>query len=194
MGIETAQSGFEELRGRLRRLVEGLEHPDGLLNPVAADLAQMWRDNIDAGPNERWDPPSPRLRRTRREGTALVVTGAMRDSIVGAQTGPNEAAVGSSLEVGGGYNLLAIQEFGVDAVVNVGAFTRRTSGGLRGVAGVGRRPLGEAGVALVRGFERHMHIPRRPTAPFDWDAGELTPEGREQVQERVEEYVGGLVG
>jgi hypothetical protein len=191
MSLEVSQSGFEEQGERLRRLVDGLEHADGLVNGVAADLAQMWRDNIDAGPNERWERGASR-RAEMFGGVTLSETGAMKDSIVGAQTGPNEATVGSALEVGNGYNLLAIQEFGVDAEVSVGAFTRRVSHPSLRPAGGARKPLGGSGVAAVRGFQRHMHIPRRPTSPFDWDAGELTPEAQAQVQARVEAYVGGL--
>ncbi len=182
MPFSLEQRGFDDQGLRLRRIADGLDHPDALLSRLAVGLAQMWRDNIEAGPNERWEA-GPSYRVQALGGTTLRDRGLMWDSIVGRQTGPYEVTIGSDLSVGGGWNLLAIHEFGADVKAKSAQWL------------VFRYPLGSStpsnapGQPLTRtatesGWARkqEIHIPRRPTAPFDWDRGELTPEADQLVR------------
>jgi phage gpG-like protein len=183
MPFSIDQRGFDDQGLRLRRISDGLDHPDALLDQLATDLAQMWQDNIDAGPNDRWEA-GPSHRAQALGGVTLVDTGRMKASIVGRQRGPMELTVGSDLTVGAGWNLLAIHEFGADVRASaadwltfsypIGSFTPSNSS---------KRPT-DSGWAR----KRQVRIPRRPTAPFDWDRGELTPEADQLVHSRIGEY------
>lgn len=175
---------------RIRRIVGAVDNPDPNLAALGTDLADLWRKNILAGPNERWEA-GPSKRALEQGGTTLVDTGLMFRSIDGFQSGENEVTVGSALTVGSkGYNLLALHEFGVDTEATVGPFTRRQPSrnvGKSGKLGVKKAPVAE-GVAFVGPFTRHQYLPRRPTSPFDWDTESMTPEGDAVVRKHVEEY------
>jgi phage gpG-like protein len=196
MPFSIEQRGFDDQGLRLRRITDALDHPDALLDQLAADLAQMWRDNIDAGPNERWEA-GPSYRAQALGGATLVDTGRMRASIVGRQSGPSEITIGSDFTVGSGWNLLSIHEFGADVrpataewltfTYPLGVFT--PSKPL--MAQAPALSLSNGSVpAAVDGWARkkQVRIPRRPTAPFDWDRGELTPEADSLVQSRISDY------
>src|SRR6266478_447823 len=113
MPFAIEQRGFDQQGQRLRLIYNGLDNLDPVLNTVASELAQMWRDNIDAGPNDRWQAGLS-YRAQTFGGTTLRDRGLMQASIVGQQTGPSEISVGSPLTVGNGWNLLAIHEFGAE--------------------------------------------------------------------------------
>src|SRR5216684_2311167 len=113
MPFSIEQRGFDDQGLRLQRIATNIDQPDSLLDQLSTDLAQMWRDNIDAGPNERWEA-GVSFRALALGGRTLIDSGAMTASIIGRQTGPDEIAVGSNLTVGAGWNLLAIHEFGAD--------------------------------------------------------------------------------
>src|SRR5882724_7780964 len=113
MPFAIEQRSFDEQGQRLRLIADGLDNLDPLLNEIASDLAQMWRDNIDAGPNDRWQA-GPSYRASALGGATLRDRGLMQASIVGQQTGLSEVSVGSPLTVGDGWNLLAIHEFGAE--------------------------------------------------------------------------------
>ncbi|HVM62871.1 MAG TPA: hypothetical protein VMV72_18565 [Verrucomicrobiae bacterium] len=185
MPFSIDQRGFDDQGLRLRRIGDSLDHPDPLLDQLATDLAQMWRDNIDAGPNDRWEA-GPSHRAQTLGGTTLVDTGRMRDSIVGSQTGPQEITVGSDLTVGAGWNLLSIHEFGADVRATTADWlTSSYPLGSFAPAGSPNRPTTDPGWAR----KKQVHIPRRPTAPFDWDRGELTPDADALVHSRIGDYV-----
>jgi|SRR6266850_5859532 len=189
MPFSLEQRGFDDQGLRLRRITDGIEHPDSLLSHLAVGLAQMWRDNIEAGPNERWEA-GPSFRVQALGGTTLRDRGLMRESIAGRQTGPYEVTIGSDLTVGDGWNLLAVHEFGADVKAKSAQWL------------VFRYPLGSStpsnspgnplsGSAAESGWARKkgVRIPRRPTAPFDWDRGELTPEADQLVRSRINDYL-----
>jgi hypothetical protein len=172
------QRGFDEQGQRLRLVTGALDNVDPLLNTIASDLAQMWRDNIDAGPNDRWQA-GPSYRAESFGGTTLRDRGLMQASIVGQQTGPSEIMVGSPITVGDGWNLLAIQEFGADVKPKNKPWL------------MFRYPLASiAGFGWAR--KKEIMIPSRPTAPFDWDRDELTPEADQLVHSRIDDYLAEL--
>ena len=175
MPFAIEQRSFDEQGQRLRFITDGLDNLDPLLNVIASDLAQMWRDNIDAGPNDRWQA-GPSYRAATFGGVTLRDRGLMQASIVGQQTGPSEITVGSPLTVGNDWNLLAIQEFGADVKpTNKEWLTFRY-------------PLASsAEPGWVR--KKEIQIPSRPTAPFDWDRAELTPEADQLVHSRIDNYL-----
>jgi len=178
MPFTIEQRGFDQQGLRLRFITDGLDHLDPVLTLIASDLAQMWRDNIDAGPNDRWQA-GPSYRAETSGGITLRDRGLMQSSIVGQQTSPSEITVGSPLTVGNGWNLLAIHEFGADVVAkNKDWLTFRY-------------PLASS---IEPGWARKKEIivPSRPTAPFDWDRGELTPEADQLVHSRIETYLAEL--
>jgi len=175
MPFSIEQRGFDDQGLRLQRIATGIDRPDSLFDRLSTDLAQMWRDNIDAGPTERWEA-GPSFRALALDGKTLIDSGAMKASIIGRQTGPNEIAVGSDLTVGTGWNLLAIQEFGADVKAGSASWlTFRYPFGLSSDSGWARK--------------QKVHIPRRPTAPFDWDSGELTPTADALTQSRIADYL-----
>jgi len=186
MPFSIEQRGFDDQGLRLRLIANGLDYPDTLLNQLASDLAQMWQDNIDAGPNDRWEA-GPSYRAQALGGATLVDSGRMKASITGRQSGPREITIGSDLTVGAGWNLLAIHEFGADVRASaadwltfsypLGSYTPA-------------RPISDPGWAK----KKQVRIPRRPTAPFDWDRGELTPEADTLVQSRIDEYFAEVSG
>ena len=169
------QRGFDEQDHRLQRITDGLDHPDSLLEQLATDLAHMWQDNIDAGPNERWEAGSS-YRVRALGGVTLSDRGLMKESIIGRQSGPFEISVGSDLTVGNGWNLLTIHEFGADVKAQGKPWLTF------------RYPLGSS---VDDGWARkkQIHIPRRPTAPFDWDQQQLTPEADQLVRSRLDDYL-----
>ncbi len=178
MPFAIEQRGFDDQGQRLRLIAVSLDNLDPVLNVIASDLAQMWRDNIDAGPNDRWQA-GPSYRAQTFGGTTLRDRGLMQASIVGQQTGPSEITVGSPLTVGNGWNLLAIHEFGADVVAKNKEWLTF------------RYPLGstaESGWAC----KKEVTIPKRPTAPFDWDHDELTPEADQLVHTDIDNYLTGL--
>lgn len=180
MPFSIEQRGFDDQGLRLRLIADGLDHPDPLLSQLATDLAQMWRDNIDAGPNERWEA-GPSYQGQALGGATLVDSGRMKASIVGRQSGPLEITVGSDLTVGAGWHLLSIHEFGADVRATAADWLTFSY------------PLGPftpTGPTSDPGWARkkQVRIPRRPTAPFDWDRGELTPEAEALVQSRISDY------
>jgi phage gpG-like protein len=175
-------TGFDDQAQRLRRLTDGLDHLDPLLTQLADDLAQLWQDNIDAGPNERWEA-GPSYRAQSLGGVTLVDSGQMKASILGRQTGPAEITVGSDLTVAGGWNLLAIHEFGANVRATSAAWLT-----FRYPLGSGQssnRSATDSGWAK----KKEVRIPRRPTAPFDWDRSELTPEADTFVCSRINDYL-----
>ena len=167
--------GFDEQGQRLRLIDARLDNLDPILNVLASDLAQMWRDNIDAGPNDRWQAGLS-YRAESLGGVTLRDRGLMQDSIVGQQTGPAEISVGSPLTVGNDWNLLAIHEFGADVKATNKPWL------------MFRYPLASA---TDSGWARKkaITIPKRPTAPFNWDSGELMPEAEIAVQSRINIYL-----
>jgi hypothetical protein len=114
----------------------------------------------------------------------------MKASIIGRQSGPLEITIGSDLTVGAGWNLLAIHEFGADVHATsapwltfsypLGAFTPDSPS-----ATASNRPTSDPGWAR----KKQVRIPRRPTAPFDWDSGELIPAADALVQSRISDYL-----
>jgi phage gpG-like protein len=185
MPFSIEQRGFDDQGLRLRRIGDALDHPDALLDQLATDLAQMWRDNIDAGPNERWEA-GPSYRAQALGGTTLVDTGRMQTSIVGEQTGPLEITIGSDLTVGTGCSLLSIHEFGADVSASATDWlTFSYPLGAFGPANSSNSRTADLGWAR----KKQIRIPRRPTAPFDWDRGELTPEADQLVHSRVGDYI-----
>jgi hypothetical protein len=178
MPFTIEQRGFDEQGQRLRLIAGGIDNLDPLLNVIASDLAQMWRDNIDAGPNDRWQA-GPSYRAENFGGTTLHDLGLMQSSIVGQQTGPSEITVGSPLTVGDGWNLLAIHEFGAEVLAKNKEWLTF------------RYPLAsstEPGWAR----KKEITIPSRPTAPFDWERDELTPEADQLVHSRINSYLAEL--
>src|SRR5580658_7650338 len=149
----------------------------------------MWRDKIDAGPNDRWEA-GPSYRAQALGGATLVDSGRMKASIVGRQSGPLEITVGSDLTVGSGWNLLAIHEFGADVRAGaakwltfsypLGSYTPDNPSGKSST-----RPTADPGWAR----KKQVRIPRRPTAPFDWDRGELMPDADTLVQSRISDHL-----
>lgn len=185
MPFSLEQRGFDDQGQRLRRIADGLDHPDSLLSQLATDLAQLWRDNIDAGPNERWEA-GPSYRVQALGGVTLRDRGLMRDSIVGRQTGPFEVTIGSDLTVGAGWDLLAIHEFGADVKAKSAQWL--TFRYLLG-SSTSDKPLTQTAAEYGWARKSQIHIPRRPTAPFDWDRGELTPEADQLVRSRISDYL-----
>jgi phage gpG-like protein len=189
MPFSIEQRGFDDQGLRLRRIADALDHPDPLLGQLASDLAQMWQDDIDAGPNDRWEA-GPSYRAQALGGATLVDSGRMKASIIGRQSGPLEITIGSDLTVGAGWNLLAIHEFGADVHATsapwltfsypLGAFTPDSPS-----ATASNRPTSDPGWAR----KKQVRIPRRPTAPFDWDSGELIPAADALVQSRISDYL-----
>jgi phage gpG-like protein len=189
MPFSIEQRGFDDQGLRLRLIADALNDPDPLLGQLASDLAQMWQDNINAGPNDRWEA-GPSYRALALGGTTLVDSGRMKASIVGRQSGPLEITVGSDLTVGSGWNLLAIHEFGADVRAAsakwltfsypLGSYTPDSPSG-----NPSNRPTSDPGWAR----KKKVRIPRRPTAPFDWDRGELTPEADALIQSRTSDYL-----
>jgi phage gpG-like protein len=189
MPFSIEQRGFDDQGLRLRLIADGLDHPDPLLGQLATDLAQLWQDNIDAGPNDRWEA-GPSYRAQALGGATLVDSGRMKASILGRQSGPLEITIGSDLTVGAGWNLLAIHEFGADVQAAssrwltfsypLGAYTPASPSGKSA-----NRPTSDPGWAR----KKQVRIPSRPTAPFDWDRGELTPEAHDLVQSRISDYL-----
>ena len=178
MPFAIEQRSFDEQGQRLRLITDGLDNLDPVLNLIASNLAQMWRDNIDAGPNDRWQA-GPSYRAGVFGSATLRDRGLMQSSIVGQQTGPSEITVGSPLTVGNSWNLLAIHEFGADVVPKNKEWLTF------------RYPLAsttEPGSAR----KKEITIPSRPTAPFDWDRDELTPEADQLVHSRIDNYLAGL--
>ena len=186
MPFPSEHRGFDELAQRLQRLAAALDHLDPLLTQLADDLAQLWQDNIDAGPNERWEA-GPSYRAQALGGVTLRDSGQMKASIIGRQTSPSEISVGSSLIVGDGWNLLAIHEFGADvrATTTPWLTFRYPLGSSTPLAKPSAITTDDLGWAR----KRAVHIPRRPTAPFDWDRGELTPEADQLVRSRINDYL-----
>ena len=135
-------------------------------------------------------------------GITLRDRGFMKQSIVGVQTGPDEVTVGSALTVGSGWNLLGIHEFGamIHRTVKPGAVKLRTDarGELLHREGTNlaifASPLHKRyrSVAFEGGKEYTIRIPRRPTSPFDWDRGELTPHAAKLATDMVGNYMVGL--
>src|SRR5579862_720538 len=175
MPFSIEQRGFDDQGLCLQRIATDIDAPDSLLDQLAADLSHMWQDNIDAGPNERWEA-GVSFRVLALGGRTLIDSGAMKASITGRQSGPNEISIGSDLTVGAGWNLLAIHEFGAD--VKAGSASWLTF----------RYPLASSADS---GWARKqaIRIPRRPTAPFDWDRGELTPEASQLVLSRIDDHL-----
>lgn len=191
MPFSIDQRGFDDQGLRLRRIADGLDHPDALLGQLASDLAQMWQDNIDAGPNDRWES-GPSYRAQAFGGVTLVDAGRMKASIVGRQSGSMKITVGSDLTVGSGWNLLSIHEFGADVRASAAGWLWLTFSypiGSFTPSNPLNRPT-DSGWAR----KRQVRIPRRPTAPFDWDRGELTPEADSLVQSRIDEYFAEVSG
>lgn len=176
MPLELTQRGFDEQHHRLQRIADGLDLPDSLLGQLADDLARLWQDNIDAGPNERWEA-GPSFRARALGGVTLRDRGLMKASIAGRQTGPAEISVGSDLTVGDGWNLLTIHEFGAD--VNTRSAPWLTF----------RYPLGSFATESGWARKKHVRVPRRPTAPFDWDQDQLTPAADQLVRSRIGDYL-----
>ena len=174
MPFSIEQRGFDDQGLRLRRIGDAVDHPEALLDQLATDLAQLWRDNIDAGPNERWEA-GPSYRAQALGGATLIDTGRMKASIVGQQIGPLEIAIGSDLTVGTGYRLLSIHEFGADVRASAADWLTFSY------------PLG-ASADFGWARKQQVRIPRRPTAPFDWDRGELTPDADQLVQSRIGDH------
>src|ERR1017187_1362623 len=178
MPLAIEQRGFDEQGQRLRLISDGLDNLDPVLNAIASDLAQMWRDNIDAGPNDRWQV-GPSYRASAFGGITLRDRGLMQASIFGQQTSPSEITVGSPLTVGNGWNLLAIHEFGADVIAKNKEWLTF------------RYPL-----ASVADFgwarKKEITIPSRPTAPFDWERDELTPEADQLAHSRIDAYLAEL--
>lgn len=189
MPFSLQQRGFDEQGQRLRLIAGGLDRPDSLFNQLADDLAQMWQDNIEAGPNERWEA-GPSYRAQSAGGVTLRDRGWMKDSIVGRLTGPSEISVGSDLTVGAGWNLLSLHEFGADVTATtapwlmfrypLGSFTPPTAS---------RKPLNCSATEYGWARKQNVHIPRRPTSPFDWNRGTLTPEADQLVRSRIVDYL-----
>src|ERR1019366_2364891 len=106
-------------------------------------------------------------------------SGRMQSYIVGQLTGPSEITVGSPLTVGNGWNLLAIHEFGADVIAkNKEWLTFRYPFASSTEPGWARK--------------KEITIPSRPTAPFDWDRNELTPEADQLVHSRIDAYLAEL--
>jgi len=177
MPFTIEQRGFDEQGQRLRLIAGGIDNLDPLLNVIASDLAQMWRDNIDAGPNDRWQA-GPSYRAENFGGTTLHDLGLMQSSIVGQQTGPSEITVGSPLTVGDGWNLLAIHEFGAEVLAKNKECLPSVTARLINRTWLGRK--------------KEITIPSRPTAPFDWERDELTPEADQLVHSRIDSYLAEL--
>ncbi len=189
MPFSIEQRGFDNQGIRLRCIADGLDHPDPLLDQLAADLAKLWQENIDAGPNERWEA-GPSYRALALGGATLVDSGRMKASIVGRQSGPLEITLGSDLTVGAGWNLLSIHEFGADVRATSAPWLRFSypPGSYTPGSPSNRpsnRPTSDPGWAQ----KKQVRIPRRPTAPFDWDSGELTPDADALVQSRISDYL-----
>ena len=178
MPFTIEQRGFDEQGQRLHLITNGLDNLDPLLTVIASDLAQMWRDNIDAGPNYHWQG-GPSYRAKTFGGTTLRDRGLMQSSIVGQQTGPSEISVGSPLTVGNGWNLLAIHEFGADVVAKNKEWLTF------------RYPIASASEPGWA-HKKEIRIPSRPTAPFDWDRNELTPEADQLVHSCINDHLAEL--
>jgi len=116
MPFTIEQHGFDEQGQRLRLIAGGINNLDPLLNVIASDLAQMWRDNIDAGPNDRWQA-GPSYRAETFGGTTLHDRGLMQASIIGQQTGPSPA----------GLRRLHLTPDGTRIGIGIGARARRSS-------------------------------------------------------------------
>ena len=107
-------NGLDEARRAVRVLAQRVANPAPLMTKLAFGLAKMWQDNIDAGPNDRWEA-GPSLRVQATGGTTLRDRGVMKASIQGAVTSPQTVEIGSALTVRaskGDVPLLAVHEFG----------------------------------------------------------------------------------
>jgi phage gpG-like protein len=171
----------EALRAMGRRVMayaEAGENVSPLLQSLATALADEWRKNIDAGPTERWEAGAS-IRAAAQSGTTLKDKAILYRSISGGQSGADEITIGSALAVGE-FNLLSIHEFG--ATVR----PRDPMGFLQF-----RLPFA-AGKPWLR--KKEVRIPARPTSPFDWDKGDLTPEAAALVERHGLDYVVNLGG
>jgi len=149
--------------------------PSPLLESLATSLADEWRRNIDAGPNDRWEAGAS-IRATAQSGTTLKDKALMYRSISGGQIAADAIAIGSALTVGEGrHNLLAIHEFG--ATIN----PKTANGNLRF-----RLPFLPNKPWITR---KTVRIPARPTAPFDWTAQDLTPAAQDLVRQHGLDYL-----
>jgi hypothetical protein len=185
------QRGFDEQGRRIRHIAEAIENADPLLQLLAFDLAKMWQDNIDAGPNERWQA-GPSRRVQKFGGVTLRDRGFMKASIAGAQTAADAVTVGSAMTVGKrGWNLLSLHELGVDTTVQVQGFNRLSRRQRRFTVGTANEKLkGSFGsFSYVRPFTRHQFLPKRPTSPFNFDTGEMTPAADTLIRSRVGDYL-----
>ena len=128
-------------------------------------------------------PPSTR-------GRLEYDTGMMLQSINGQQVADNEIAVGSRLTLAGGWNKLAIHEFGATVIAKTAAglkfklpFTRTTFKKDSGKSL--KNPVTDS--AWVTKMQ--VRIPRRPTSPFNWETGTLMPAADTLVHQRIGDYL-----
>ena len=196
MGISFEQSGVDGMHSALRKFARAVSNPSPVLQELGTALAKMWRDNILAGPNERWEA-GPSQRALKESGTTLYDTGMMLQSITGQQVGDHDVAIGSRLELPGGWNKLAIHEFGatIHRVVKPGSVKLRTNarGELerRGNLAIFAGPLHKRfrTVGFTGGNEYAIRIPARPTSPFDWKNNALLPAAHALATKRIGDYL-----
>ncbi|MFZ2643477.1 MAG: hypothetical protein WA117_20970 [Verrucomicrobiia bacterium] len=189
--------GLDEARRAMRGIAQRVSNPAPLLQSLAFGLAQMWRNNIDAGPNARWEA-GPSLRVQATGGTTLSDRGVMKASIQGAVTSPTTVEIGSALTVRsskGDVPLLAVHEFGTTIRPIHGKALRfklpfaasyRIVSLAKGKAG-NRLKTGVAEAAAWATVQK-VRIPARPTSPLDWKTGRLLPEADQYTKKKVGEY------
>ena len=190
MPFSGEQRGFDEQGRRIRRIAEGINNANSLLSLLAFDLAKMWQDNIDAGPNDRWEAgASYRVRAFG--GVTLRDRGLMKLSIAGAVTAPNEATIGSAMTVGdAGWNLLATHEFGANVIArNAPYLSFRVPVGTRIFSNKTGKQLARPVSEFAWARKKQVRIPRRPTSPYNWDTGQLMPAADQLVRSRVGDYI-----
>lgn len=206
MPFSATASGFDEQGRRVQRIITGIENPDPLLASLAVELADLWRMNIDAGPNDRWEA-GPSRRALTQSGTTLKDKALMYRSITGVVSAPREVTVGSALTVGEkGWNLLSIHEFGAPVraknskylAIGMTAARGQRPGQFTGlfVAPIGGRAFlarrtgktERSRLELLFVLKTHVRIPRRPTSPYDFQADAMTPAGDQLIRQRVGDY------
>ena len=212
----STMQGVDKVRRSLRSIAQRINDAAPMMKLLALTLAKMWRDNIDAGTNERWEAgPSRRVMETG--GVTLRDRGVMKASIMGAVTSPTSCEIGSALTTrgtGSDWNLLATHEFGANPKAAPGhalpipltAEARRTAPrnfpGLFMVKRANRAPILATSIMRGRGKNRgvvgitpqyillqSVRIPARPTSPFDWRTKQLTPAADMFVRKVVGPYV-----
>ncbi|MCX6907499.1 MAG: hypothetical protein NTY01_05595 [Verrucomicrobia bacterium] len=214
--LTSSIKGMDEARRAMRNIAQRAADAEPALKKVAFGLAKMWRANIDAGPNERWQAgPSRRVMATG--SVTLSDRGLMKASIQGAVTSPVSCVIGSALTTRGSgkdWNQLATHEFGARVQAAPGhalpipltAQARRTAPrdfpGLFMVKRAGRNPFlatslmggrgknrGEIGITPQYALVKSVRIPARPTAPVDWKTGNLLPAADRFVRTTAGDYV-----